>query len=134
MRSALVFLFVLSVLVVVHEFGHFIVARLVGIRVDKFSIGFGPVLLRRKFWGTEFCFSLYPFGGFVKLAGESPEESEGHAWEFNFKPLFQRLLVIIAGPLMNAVLAFFLFSVVFLSGQPTLTGKIGKGLDRKSTP
>ncbi|MBI2095340.1 MAG: RIP metalloprotease RseP, partial [Candidatus Omnitrophica bacterium] len=129
MRGALVFIFVLSVLVVAHEFGHFIVARLVGIRVEKFSIGFGPVLLRRKFWGTEFCFSLYPFGGFVKLAGESPEESEGREWEFNSKPLFQRFLVIVAGPLMNAVLAFLLFSVVFLGGQPTLTGKIGKVLD-----
>lgn len=129
MQGALVFIFVLSVLVVVHEFGHFIVARLVGIRVEKFSIGFGPVLLRRKFWGTEFCFSLYPFGGFVKLAGESPEESRGHEWEFNSKPLFHRFLVVIAGPFMNAILAFFLFSVVFLGGQPTLTGKIGKVLD-----
>ncbi len=129
MKSAFVFIFVLSVLVVVHEFGHFIVARLVGIRVEKFSIGFGPVLFGRRFWGTEFCFALYPFGGFVKLAGENPEEARGYAWEFNSKPLVQRFLVVFAGPLMNAFLAFVLFSTIFLIGQPTLTNKIGKVLE-----
>src|SRR5437879_4108170 len=98
MSSALVFLFVLSVLVIVHEFGHFIVAKLVGIRVEKFSIGFGPMIFGKKFGETEFCVSLLPLGGFVKMAGENPHESKGHKWEFNSKPLFQKFAVVLAGP------------------------------------
>ena len=107
--NALVFTFVLSVLVVVHEFGHFIVAKWVGIRVEKFSIGFGPVLFGRKFGETDFVFSALPLGGFVKMAGESPEDAQGHAWEFNSKPLLQKFAVVFAGPFMNAFLAFVLF-------------------------
>lgn len=129
MPSFIVFLAVLSVLVVVHEFGHYIVARLVGIRVEKFSIGFGPVLFGKKIGDTEYCFSLLPLGGFVKMAGESPEEASGAAWEFNSKSLLQKFAVVFAGPFMNALLALILFSVIFLVGQPTMTSKIGKVLD-----
>ena len=127
--SALIFIFVLSVLVVVHEFGHFIVAKSVGIRVDKFSIGFGPVIYGKKFGETEFCVSLLPLGGFVKLAGESPEESQGAAWEFSSKSLWERLSVVLAGPLMNAFLAFVVFSFIFLIGNPTLGTRIGKVME-----
>jgi regulator of sigma E protease len=130
--SALIFIFVLSVLVVVHEFGHFIVARAVGIKVEKFSIGFGPVLFGRKFGDTEFAFSLLPFGGFVKMAGESPEEAKGHNYEFASKSLLQKFAVVFAGPLMNAFLAFVIFAGIFLVGQPTFTTTIGKVLE--STP
>ncbi len=129
MSSALIFIFVLSVLVIVHEFGHFIVARMVGIRVEKFSIGFGPVVFGRKFGETDFCVSLLPLGGFVKLAGESPEEAKGAEWEFNSKSLGQKFLVVFAGPLMNALLAFVIFSFIFMIGQPTLTTTIGKVMD-----
>ncbi|HTL71388.1 MAG TPA: RIP metalloprotease RseP [Candidatus Eisenbacteria bacterium] len=129
MPSALIFLFVLSVLVVVHEFGHFIVARMVGIRVEKFSIGFGPVLFGRKFGETDFVFSLLPLGGFVKMAGETPEEAKGHPWEFGSKSLVQKFAVVFAGPFMNALLAFVIFSGIYLVGQPTFTSRIGKVLD-----
>ena len=128
MQSALSFLFVLGVLVIVHEFGHFLVARLVGIRAEKFSIGFGPVVFGRRFGETEFVVSLLPLGGFVKLAGESPEEAKGAPWEFQAKPLWQRVAVVLAGPAMNALLAYALFVFVFWIGQPTLTAKIGKVL------
>jgi regulator of sigma E protease len=126
MSSALVFIFVLGVLVVIHEFGHFIVARWVGIRVDKFSIGFGPVIFGKKIGETEFCVSLLPLGGFVKMAGENPEDSQGKPWEFNSKSLLQKFAVVFAGPLMNAFLAFVIFSAIFMVGQPTLTTKVGK--------
>ncbi len=129
MLSALTFLFVLSVLVVVHEYGHFIVARMVGIRVEKFSIGFGPVLFSRKFGETEFAFSLLPLGGFVKMAGENPEEATGKKDEFNSKSLLQKFAVVFAGPLMNAFLAFVIFTGVFFVGQPTFTARLGKVLD-----
>ena len=89
MSSAITFICVLGILVVVHEFGHFIVAKMVGVRVEKFSIGFGPVIYGRRSGETEFCVSLLPFGGFVKLAGESAEESKGLPWEFNSKKLWE---------------------------------------------
>lgn len=126
MFGTLVFLFVLGVLVVVHEWGHFIVARMVGIRVEKFSIGFGPVIFGKKKGETEFAVSLLPLGGFVKMAGESPEEAQGHPWEFQSKPLLQKFMVVFAGPFMNAFLAFVIFSIIFMTGQPTMTAKIGK--------
>lgn len=128
MQSALSFIFVLGVLVVIHEFGHFIVARMLGIRAEKFSIGFGPVLFAKKLGDTEFCVALLPLGGFVKLAGESPDEAKGASWEFQSKPLLYRVAVVLAGPLMNAFLAYVLFFFVFLTGQPTLTARIGKVL------
>ncbi len=129
MPSALIFIFVLGVLVVVHEFGHFIAAKAVGVRVEKFSIGFGPVIFGKQCGETEFCVSLLPLGGFVKLAGESPEESKGDAWEFNSKNLLQKFVVVFAGPFMNAFLAFVIFSSIYLVGQPTLSNKIGKIMD-----
>ncbi len=128
MQSALSFIFVLGVLVIMHEFGHYIVARMVGIRAEKFSIGFGPVLFSRKIGETEFVVSLLPLGGFVKLSGESPEEATGASGEFQGKALWQRLAVVLAGPAMNALLAYVLFVVVFVTGQPTLVSKIGKVL------
>lgn len=130
MSNALTFLLVLSLLVVVHEFGHFLMAKLAGVKVERFSIGFGPVLFGKKFAGTEFVFSLLPLGGFVKMAGENPGEAEGKAWEFNSKPLGWKFLIVFAGPFMNALLAFFLFAAVFTTGQPMVLAKIGKIMDR----
>ncbi len=127
--SGLVFIGVLSLLVVVHEFGHFLMARLVGVRVDKFSIGFGPVIYGQRFGETEFCISLLPLGGFVKLAGENAEESKGLDWEFQSKALWQKFLIVFAGPFMNAFLAFVIFFTIFLVGQPTLANQIGKVME-----
>ncbi len=129
MSNAVIFILGLSGLVVVHEFGHFLMAKLAGIRVEQFSIGFGPVLFGKKIAGTEFIFSLLPLGGFVKMAGENPGEAEGKEWEFNSKPLVLKFLVVFAGPLMNALLAATLFTVIFATGQPMLTTKVGKIMD-----
>ena len=129
MLSALVFIFVLGVLVVVHEFGHFLAAKAVGVRVEKFSIGFGPVIFGKQLGETQFVVSLLPLGGFVKLAGESAEEAKGAAWEFNSKSLIQKFVVVFAGPLMNAFLAFIIFSFIFIVGQPTMTTRVGKVMD-----
>lgn len=129
MFSALIFIFVLSVLVVVHEWGHFIMARLHGIRVERFSIGFGPVLLKTKRGDTEYCFSLLPLGGYVKMAGEDSKEATGASWEYDSKAIWQKAMVVAAGPLMNAFLAFVLFSAVFMIGEPKLTTKVGRVLE-----
>lgn len=119
MTTALAFIFVLGLLVFVHEFGHFIVARLCGIRVEKFSLGFPPKLVSRKVGETEYIISWIPLGGYVKLAGENPEESTGaNPWEFMAQPVWKRSLVIAAGPVMNFILAIlFFWGIFFFNGQ-----------------
>lgn len=129
MQGLVLFLVVLSGLIVAHEWGHFITARLLGIRVERFSIGFGPILFRRKAKTenhTEFCVSLIPMGGYVKLAGESPENSTGAAWEFHTRPNFHKFLVVVAGPVLNAIVAFLIFAAINIVGQPIITTQIGK--------
>ena len=121
MTTILSFIFVLGILVFVHEFGHFIVARLCGIRVEKFSLGFPPKLISKKVGHTEYILSWIPLGGYVKLAGENPEESTGaNPWEFLAQPVWKRSLVIVAGPVMNFLLAIvFFWGILFVSGQHT---------------
>lgn len=119
------FALVLSILIIVHEWGHFFVAQRLGIRVERFSIGFGPVIGRWQGKDTEFCVSAIPLGGYVKLAGETHAELTGAGWEFNSRPPLQRFGVIAAGPFLNALLAFVLFSIVYWSGYPTPTTEVG---------
>ena len=114
------FVFVLGVLVFIHELGHFLVAKKVGIKVDKFSLGFPPNIFARKYGETTYCIGIIPLGGYVKMAGENPdEESTGSPDEFMSKSVGQRAAVIFAGPFMNYVLAIILLSsVFFFSGKP----------------
>lgn len=118
-----------SVLILVHEFGHFITAKLIGVTVEVFSLGMGPKLWSKKIRGTEYVVSLVPIGGYVKLLGEdSAEGTTGRPDEFMAKKPWQRLLVFIAGPFLNYVLAFFLFVSIFLAGYPGLGTRIGSTL------
>jgi regulator of sigma E protease len=116
--TILAFLFVLGVLVFVHEFGHFIVARLYGVRVITFSLGFGPKLLKYQGAATEYCISAVPLGGYVKLAGETVEDGArtGAPDEFLSKSKWIRFQVYLAGPVMNMLLAVVLLTVVLLRG------------------
>lgn len=112
------FLFVLAILIFVHEFGHFLVAKKSGIRVEKFSLGFPPKIIGRKMGETEYMISALPLGGYVKLAGENPDEVSGQPWEFMSKPVWTRALVVLAGPAMNFFLAILLFwGIFFFAGQ-----------------
>lgn len=126
MFSVIIFLAVLSVLVLVHEFGHFIVARRLGVRVERFSIGFGPKLFSLKRGETEYVVSAIPLGGYIKMAGDEPhEELANQKWEFLSRKPFDRFKIIFAGPLLNYILAFLIFSVIFMFGNPTITTEIG---------
>jgi len=129
MLSILVFLFILGVLIIVHEFGHFIAARRAGVRVEKFYFGFGPELFKFKKGETEYGISLLPLGGFVKLAGDSPEEYKGKDFEFLAKSPGRRFKIIFCGPLLNYVLGFLFFWLIFFVGYPTFTTKVGGLLD-----
>jgi len=124
--SLIYFLVVLGILVLVHEFGHFIAAKKVGVRVEKFSIGFGPKIFSVKKGDTEYLVSWIPLGGYVKLAGDEPgEKIKGERWEYLSRSVFDRFKIIFAGPALNYALAFIIFSVIFMFGSPTMTTEVG---------
>jgi regulator of sigma E protease len=122
--TALSFLFVLGVLIFVHELGHFAVAKASGIRVERFSLGYPPKMIGWQFGETEYCLSWIPFGGYVKMSGQSDTgeaestgaESTGAPWEFGSKAPHVQAGVIAAGPAMNFILAFLIFFVFVLAG------------------
>ena len=127
MTSWLAFLVTLSLIILVHEWGHFIVARKIGVKVERFSFGFGPLLLRWTRSGTEYVLSLLPFGGYVKLAGEVEEGRSGPAkpWEYRGRSVIERGGIVLAGPLINYAVGFTLFFIVFVVGAPVFTTKVG---------
>jgi regulator of sigma E protease len=117
--TLLAFLFVLGVLIFVHELGHFLMARRIGVRVITFKLGFGPRLLKFTHGGTEYCVGLLPLGGYVKMAGENPDDPrEGASDEFLSKPKWQRFQVLIMGPVMNLVLSVVVLAGVLYMGAP----------------
>lgn len=117
MTSILAFVFVLGVLIFVHELGHFMMARRIGVRVLTFSLGFGPKLLSFRRGDTEYCISAIPLGGYVKMAGENPEDARsGAADEFLSKTKWQRFQVLVMGPVMNLALAFLVMALVLYQG------------------
>jgi regulator of sigma E protease len=111
---------VLGILVLVHEWGHFIMAKLCGVRVEVFSIGFGTRLWGRKRGDTDYRVSALPLGGYVKMAGDNPvEERTGEPYEFLSRPRWQRFLIAIAGPAMNIILTLAIFWGIYaLVGMP----------------
>ena len=117
LTTLLSFAFVIGVLVFVHELGHFLAARRVGVRVLAFSVGFGPRLLGFTRGGTEYKIAAIPLGGFVKMAGETVEDQRsGAPDEFLSKTKWQRFQVLIAGPAMNIALAVLVLWAVLLQG------------------
>ncbi|MGA9984679.1 MAG: RIP metalloprotease RseP [Acidobacteriaceae bacterium] len=109
------FLLVLGVMVLVHEFGHFAVAKLCGVRVEVFSLGFGTRLFGVKWGDTDYRVSALPLGGYVKMSGEAPgSETTGDPGEFSAHPRWQRVLIALAGPVANFILAFVLMAGLYM--------------------
>lgn len=126
--SILAFLVAISILVGIHEYGHFIVARLCGVNVLEFSLGFGPALWKRRSKkGTQYQLALIPIGGYVKMLDERegpiPQGLQSHA--FNRQPLWKRALIILAGPFFNLLLAFFAYWLILVLGFAQIVPKIG---------
>jgi regulator of sigma E protease len=110
---------VLGLMVLVHEFGHFIVAKSFGVQVDIFSIGFGPRLFGWKRGDTDYRVSALPVGGYVKMAGDNPAENRaGAPGEFLSKPRWQRLFIVLAGPTMNLITTLVLLAGLFTVAMP----------------
>jgi len=126
-KTVLDFVVTLGVLVFVHEFGHFLAAKLCGMRVDRFSIGFPPRAFGKKIGETDYCVSWLPVGGYVKIAGMVDEsmdvefmERPPEPWEFRSRPIWQRMAVLSAGVVMNLILALVIFWGVHYAAGRTL--------------
>ncbi len=121
------FILLLSILVFVHEFGHFIVARLCGVKVEVFSLGFGKKIIQYKWGDTNYCLSLIPFGGYVKMYGEQGgdvvPEDQRHL-SFTHKSVWRRIAIVLAGPLMNLLFAIIVFAGISYFGEETRAPKI----------
>lgn len=115
--------FVFGLLVLFHEFGHFVMAKATGMRVDEFAIGFGPKIVSKKIGETEYSIRCVPLGGFNDIAGMDPAENDAGNRGYCEKPVWKRMIVIVAGPLMNfllpIVIFFFIFMIVGLSSPST---------------
>jgi len=126
------FIVALGVLITVHEFGHFWVARRCGVKVERFSIGFGKALWRRSDrQGTEYVIALIPLGGYVKMLDERVESvpAELRHQAFNNKTVLQRASIIAAGPIANFIFAIFAYWVVFIHGVPGVRPVVGEILN-----
>ena len=128
--SAVIIIIVFSVLILVHEWGHFISSKKLGVRVERFALGFGKKLFGIKKGETEYVVNLFPLGGYVKLAGDDPYEREGKKDEFYSKPALSRFLILLSGPLANYVFAFLILVFLYSIGTPMLTNQVGSVLKK----
>ena len=128
--TLLSFVVVLGVLIFFHEFGHFLIARLFGVGVEKFSLGFGPRLIGKKFGRTDYRISAIPLGGYVKMVGEEPDAEVAPAdipISFTHKHVLKRMCIVAAGPFFNILLAVIIFFSIFLiSGLFILKASVGE--------
>ncbi len=125
----------LGLLIFVHELGHFLVAKYFKVRVEVFSLGFGPKLLKFKRGETVYALSAIPLGGYVKMFGDDPTatiDSDQQAYSFTHKPVNQRIAVVLAGPIMNFLFAILIFSTIAMLGEQALAPKVGD-VEAKST-
>jgi regulator of sigma E protease len=126
--SLLSAIILLGIIIFVHELGHFLFAKLMGVRVLKFSLGFGPKLIGKKYGDTEYLISSIPLGGYVKMLGETPGEElkdEEKAVAYNYQKVWKRFLIVFSGPLFNILCAVIIFFFSFLNGLPVLVPEIG---------
>jgi regulator of sigma E protease len=129
LHSVFAFVIILVPLVVFHEFGHFVFAKLFGVKAEIFSVGFGPRLWGKQMGETEFRLSAIPMGGYVKLLGEdreaevSPEEQKR---ALHRQAPWKRFFIFVGGPLFNFILAIFIFMVILVVGEPQLASVVGR--------
>jgi len=123
--NVIISVIIIGILIVVHEFGHFFCARKMGVRVEKFSLGFGPELFKRKKKGTEYSIAAIPLGGFVKMAGDNLAEYKHAPDEFLSQSPGRRFWIVACGPFLNYLLGFLFFCLVCFLGYPMLTTEVG---------
>lgn len=127
--SLLSAIILLGIIIFVHELGHFLFAKLMGVRVLKFSLGFGPKLIGKQYGDTEYRISAVPLGGYVKMLGETPGEElsdEEKPFAYNYQEVWKRFVIVFSGPLFNIIFAVIIFFFVFVKGLPVLIPEIGE--------
>jgi regulator of sigma E protease len=127
--SILFAIIALGALIFIHELGHFLFAKMFGVGVEKFSLGFGPKVVGKKVGETEYLLSALPLGGYVKMVGEGEDvelPEEEHHRSFSHKPPLPRILIVAAGPVFNLLFAYVIFIVIFMFGVPSVTTKVGE--------
>ncbi len=129
LNSAILFIVTLGILIIVHEWGHFITAKRLGIEVERFALGFGPTIYSRMHKGTLYMINIIPLGGYVKMAGDERSQCSGKPEEFYSKPVGHRALVVLNGPAVNFVFAYVCLFIVFMIGYPDLSNRIGTVLE-----
>lgn len=122
----IIFFVILSILILVHELGHFLAARQLKVRVEKFSLGFGPKIVSKKIGETEYMLCAIPFGGFIKMAGDNRDEITGRPDEFLTRSVGHRARIIFGGSFFNYILSFLCLWMVFFLGYPRFTTTIGE--------
>ncbi len=130
MITILAFIIVLGILIFIHELGHFLMAKASGVGVLKFSLGFGPALIRKRFGETEYQLAMFPLGGFVKMLGEDPDDKDQLSHidpkkSFSHKPLKIKASIVFAGPFFNFLLAVLIYTAVAWAGVPYLLPVVG---------
>lgn len=132
MITLLAFIAAIAILVVIHEMGHYWVARMCGVKVLRFSVGFGKTIYTKRFANseTDWVISAIPLGGYVKMLDEREGKVAAHELQlaFNRKPVLQRMAIVVAGPVANLLLAILLFWALFIYGVPSLKPVLGKVL------
>ena len=130
MQNLLSFILVIGFLIFFHELGHFLIARFFGVTVEKFSIGFGPKIISKKYGETEYVISAIPLGGFVKMFGENPTKQineDKQKFSFSHKPLFQKFSIVAAGPIFNLLLGLIIIFTLFITiGTHSLKPEVGE--------
>jgi len=132
MTTLIAFIIVLGILIFIHELGHFLLAKINGVGVLKFSLGFGPALIKKRIGETEYLLSAVPLGGYVKMLGEDPSQEETEptpmdpSRSFARKSLGARALIVAAGPLFNLLLAIVIYMVIGWTGIPTIPPVVGE--------
>ncbi|MFA5906603.1 MAG: site-2 protease family protein, partial [Desulfobacula sp.] len=132
-QSLIAFIIVIGILVFIHEFGHFIAARFFGVGVDVFSLGFGPKILKKTVGRTQYCLSVIPLGGYVKMVGEEPGAvlaPEDIPLSFTHKSVFRKSMIVAAGPFFNFFLAILVYYILYqFSGLHLLKPIVGKVME-----
>ena len=127
----IVAILVLSFLIFFHELGHFLIARLMGVKVEVFSIGFGKKILCKKYGDTEYCLSAIPLGGYVQMKGQDDTQPSLKNYEkdsYQAKTPLQRILILLGGPLFNILLAFIIYNFIAIEGWKKLAPEVGNTL------
>jgi regulator of sigma E protease len=126
--SVLSAIILLGIIIFIHELGHFLFAKMMGVRVLKFSLGFGPKLIGKQYGDTEYRISAVPLGGYVKMLGETPGEELSDTekpFAYNTQGVWKRFAIVFSGPLFNILFAVIIFFFVFVRGLPVLVPEIG---------